>query len=351
MRSYKEQGYKEEKMGTIRILSIDGGGIRGIIPATILVTFEQMLKERSGNENARLADYVDLIAGTSTGGILVALYMCPDQVTGTRPRYTGEAALQFYMEKGPLIFKKSLWHSIKSLCGLTSAKYSNKTYLKVMDEVVGDTKLSELLKPCLIPAYDIERRRAMFFNQMDPYKGHKGDFYIKDVVQATSAAPTYFEPAYILDSNGEGYSLIDGGVFANNPTLCAYAEASKLCNDADITYSILSLGTGTSLHSYPYQKAKRWGGAGWLGPLFSILLGGVAETVDYQVGIMGQSGKDVEEYLRIQAYLDENDKGLSRIDNVSLCNMEHLRGIGNKLVKENYEALGKIATSWVRREK
>lgn len=72
-------------MKKIRILSIDGGGIRGIIPATILVTFEQMLKERSGNENARLADYVDLIAGTSTGGILVALYTCPDKLTGRRP--------------------------------------------------------------------------------------------------------------------------------------------------------------------------------------------------------------------------------------------------------------------------
>lgn len=167
-------------------------------------------------------------------------------------------------------------------------------------------------------------------------------------MQATSAAPTYFEPAYILDSKGEGYSLIDGGVFANNPTLCAYAEASKLCNDTDITYSILSLGTGTSLHSYPYQRARRWGGAGWLGPLFSILLGGVAETVDYQVGIMKQSGKDVEEYLRIRAYLNEKDKGLSRIDNVSAYNMEHLHTIGNELIKKNYEALEKIVTSWVR---
>ena len=335
-------------MKKIRILSIDGGGIRGIIPATILVTFEKMLKERSGNKNARITDYVDLIAGTSTGGILAVLYLCPDLVNGKRPRYDGDEALKFYMEKGPTIFKKNLWHSINSLCGLTNAKYNNKNYLQVLDEVVGDTKLSELLKPCLIPAYDIERRNAVFFNQMDYRKGNKGDFYIKDVVQATSAAPTYFEPAYIRNSNGEAYSLIDGGVFANNPTLCAYAEGSKLCEGMDITYSILSLGTGTSLHSYPYKKARRWGGAGWIRPLFSILLGGVAETVDYQVDIMEQSGKDVKEYLRIQPKLNEKDRGLSQIDNVSPHNMASLNAIGDELVNKHYKDLDKIATSWVK---
>lgn len=93
-------------MRTIRILSIDGGGIRGIIPATILVAFEKMLKVCSGNGDARIADYIDLIAGTSTGGILVALYICPDKLTGTRPRYSGEEALQFYMEKDLLYLRK-----------------------------------------------------------------------------------------------------------------------------------------------------------------------------------------------------------------------------------------------------
>ncbi|MEG0387452.1 MAG: patatin-like phospholipase family protein, partial [Niameybacter sp.] len=77
----------------IRILSIDGGGIRGIIPATILVAFESYLKQYSGNSETTIADYVDLIAGTSTGGILTALYICPDPKNPTKSRFSAQEAL------------------------------------------------------------------------------------------------------------------------------------------------------------------------------------------------------------------------------------------------------------------
>ncbi|MEG0580371.1 MAG: patatin-like phospholipase family protein, partial [Niameybacter sp.] len=302
----------------IRILSIDGGGIRGIIPATILVAFESYLKQYSGNSETTIADYVDLIAGTSTGGILTALYICPDPKNPTKSRFSAQEALDFYLQHGPTIFKKNFLHSLYAVFGLAEARYKNKSYLALLEDILGKTKLSELIRPCLICAYDIERRQAVLFNQLDPYRSNTElDFYVKDVLQATSAAPTYFQPARIQDSQGESYSLIDGGVFANNPTLCAYAEASKLSKERGNNYSIFSLGTGAILQPYPYCKAKGWGGAGWARPLFSILLGGVAETVDYQVKVMYEAEGNVKDYLRIQTFLSESEKELAQLDNVS----------------------------------
>lgn len=332
----------------IRILSIDGGGIRGIIPATILVAFESYLKEYSGNSETRVADYVDLIAGTSTGGILTALYTCPDLKNPTKSRFSAQEVLDFYLQHGQTIFKKSFLHSLYAVFGLANARYNNKGYLELLNSILGEIKLSELIRPCLICSYDIERRQAVLFNQLDPYRSDEGDFFVKDVIQATSAAPTYFQPALIRDSKGENYSLIDGGVFANNPTLCAYAEASKLSRDRGDNYSIFSLGTGAILQPYPYSEAKNWGGAGWARPLFSILLGGVAETVDYQIKVMYEAGGNVKDYLRVQTYLSKSEKELAQMDNVDEKNMQNLKAIGEQLVKENEKELRKIAARWVK---
>ncbi|MEG0952157.1 MAG: patatin-like phospholipase family protein, partial [Niameybacter sp.] len=107
----------------IRILSIDGGGIRGIIPATILVAFESYLKQYSGNSETTIADYVDLIAGTSTGGILTALYICPDPKNPTKSRFSAQEALDFYLQHGPTIFKKNFLHSLYAVFGLAEARY------------------------------------------------------------------------------------------------------------------------------------------------------------------------------------------------------------------------------------
>ena len=92
-----------------RILSIDGGGIRGLIPAKVLAAVEQKLQEKTGNKNARIADFFDLISGTSTGGLLTCIYLCPG-LNGSRdrPRFSAEEAVRLYMERGDRIFDLSL---------------------------------------------------------------------------------------------------------------------------------------------------------------------------------------------------------------------------------------------------
>ncbi|HEY4786301.1 MAG TPA: patatin-like phospholipase family protein, partial [Bacteroidales bacterium] len=176
----------------MRILSIDGGGIRGIIPGTVLAELEKRIAAVTKKEQAHISDYFDLIAGTSTGGILASILICPD--SGKQARYTAQEAVDLYFKKGEEIFSTSLWQKIKTADGMLDEKYPVTGLEDALNEYLGNVKLSQALKPCLITSYDILNRRAVFFNSMDA-RDEYTDFYLRDIARATSAAPTYFEVA------------------------------------------------------------------------------------------------------------------------------------------------------------
>ena len=321
-----------------RILSIDGGGLRGLIPAQVLVYVEQQLQAKTGNPDARIADYFDLFAGTSAGGISSCLYLAPDPKTGNRPRYQAQDVVNFFLREGHRVFYKSLLHTIKNLGGFINEKYSHYEFQQVSSDFLGDLKLSELLKPCLITAYDIEKRKTHFFTQHDAQVNLGQNYFVKDVLRATSAAPTFFEVAQILSLTQEPYHLVDGGVFANNPALCAYAEVRNKFNDASgmkidrqksptaKEMAILSLGTGDVKKGYPYQQAKDWGNISWLIPLFDIIMTGVAETVDYQIQQIYDAIESPEQYLRVNPILPK--KGALPIDDASPDNLAAIQKLG-----------------------
>ena len=329
-----------------RILSIDGGGIRGIIPAQVGVTLELKLQQKSGNPNARIADYFDLIAGTSAGGILTCIYLCPDAKNPNRPRWTAQDAVNFSINSGREIFKSSFWQTLESLDGLIDEKYASEALDKFFLENFRDCKLSELLKPCLITAYDVERRKAHFFNQIDAKKYLAADYSIRDIARATSAAPSYFEIPKIYSCTKESYALIDGGVFANNPALCAYAEVrTKLKipearSDKGPTAKdmvILSLGTGQSKKKFPYQEVKDWGKVEWVQPLINIMMTGISETVNYQMlQIFDAIGKP-KQYLRISP--DLLGKEPLPIDDASFDKISSLVSIGKEQASNYNEQL------------
>ena len=289
-----------------RILSIDGGGIRGIIPGQILVILEEKLKAKTGNPNARIADYFDLFAGTSTGGILTCAYLIPGQDNSgeaVRPKFSATQVVDLYLKRGGDIFSVSVGHKIRSGGGILDEKYPAKQLEKALDEYFGDTKLSELIKPCLITSYDIKHRQGHFFTQHDAKQNKGWDFLVKEVARATSAAPTYFECSNVMSDSEVSYPLIDGGVFVNNPTLCAFAEVYKQFKTAPGKMIILSLGTGFSKKEYDYDNAKEWGMVQWVKPLIDIMMSGVADVVDYQLRqIFDASGKQ-KQYLRINTKL------------------------------------------------
>ena len=289
-----------------RILSIDGGGIRGIIPGQVLVALEEKLKKHTHDSNARIADFFDLVAGTSTGGILTCIYLCPDLGGDpTRPHFSAEEAVELYTERGDDIFNVSLWQRIRSAGGALDEIYDASELEEALDDYLGEVKLSQLLKPCLITAYDIKRRRTHFFTQHDARDNNSHDYLVKDVARATSAAPVFFEAARIKSLSKVPYPLIDGGVFANNPTLCAYAELRHKFPQKPTAkdMAILSIGTGDLEKPYDYKSVKNWGAVEWIKPLLDIMMSGVSETVHYQLSQIFDTIDHPEQYLRVNSRL------------------------------------------------
>ncbi len=329
----------------IRVLTIDGGGIRGVIPATILVALEERIQRLSENPNARLIDYFDFLAGTSTGGIITALLNTPKSAEQpTKPKYSAKDVIGFYQSKGQEIFKARRLAKLLGSIGLADERYDARSLEHILKENLGNNWLSTQMKPSLIPAYQLEQGRTWFFCTHDHQSGKKEakDFMISDVCRATSAAPSYFEPAQIKNARSEYHPFIDGGVFANNPTLCAMAEVGK----ARGAYSpkdmfILSLGTGRVQMSYSFSRWKKAIALLIVPELINIMMDGVSETTHFITRKLFDNLGVGNQYVRLDPVLTES--ALAQMDNVKPENIRRLQEIGNQVVLENDAEITRIA--------
>ena len=347
-----------------RILSIDGGGIRGLIPATVLLQVEKLIQAKHGDQ-AKIGDYFDFIAGTSTGGILACLFLCPDltaQKAGQKKaRYSAADAVAFYRENGDKIFDISTWQKIRSLKGLADEKYSAKALENIILQKIGDLQLKDLIKPCLITGYDMRLNRPRFFTQQDADDAAQ-NYLVRDVMRSTSAAPTFFEPALpeTLDGIKNETPVVDGGVFANNPTACALVEAlvkgygnTKSAPGVPIeNIVVLSLGTGRKPKTYKFEECKDWGKISWVLPLLEILMEGVSQTVDYQMKQFFNSTGRQTQYLRIDGEFGDykNRLDIQDLNEAMDCatkeNMDRLINFGQQVAQNNLKELNKFVDTY-----
>jgi uncharacterized protein len=315
-----------------RILSIDGGGIRGVIPATILTEIER----RTGRA---VAELFDLVAGTSTGGIL-ALGLTKPGTDGT-PAYAAAALLELYEAEGRTIFSRDPWHRITALGNLLEEKWPSRGIERVLERYFGDTRVAEALTEVLVTSYDIEGRGPYFFKRNKAREEpSERDWPMRLAARATSAAPTYFEPAK-LEATGltDSVALVDGGVFANNPAMCAYAEAVTLWPD-ETEFLVLSLGTGELVRPIPYEQAKSWGLARWAQPILGVVFDGVSDTVDYQLQqLCNDARASVDAYTRYQVTLTE---GNDDMDDASRTNIAALKRLAGRLIEEKDADLDRL---------
>ena len=310
-----------------KILSLDGGGIRGIIPATILAYIEK----RTGKN---IAEMFDLIAGTSSGGV-IAMALCKSDAKG-KPIYSAKRLIELYEKRGSEIFSRSLWKEVRSVAGIIDQRYSHEPLEKVFDEYFKKTKLSDALTKVLISTYDIENRKPCFFKS---WKSDTGRVLMKHAARATSAAPTFFEPA-IVKMGKEKLALIDGGVYLNNPSMSAYSEAKKLFPRTK-SMLIVSIGSGALCRPIPYDDAKDWGLINWARPILSIISDGVNGAVSYQ--LKQNLGKN---FIRLQSPL----KGASDdIDNTSEKNIEALKQGAERLLEDRKKEINHICNLLVKR--
>jgi patatin-like phospholipase/acyl hydrolase len=315
----------------IKILSIDGGGIRGIIPAMILAEIER----RTGRPTAEL---FDLIAGTSTGGIIALGLTKPGP--GGKPQYAAQDLVELYQTEGPRIFSRSIWHRLIAADNFLEEKYPSSGIESVLDEYFGEARLKDALTDVLISSYELERRFVFFFKSSRARQRADYDFPMKKVARATSAAPTYFEPLKLEAQEPPGYyALVDGGVYANNPAMCAYVEAmstqTELC-----PCMVVSLGTGQLTRPIHYDDAKDWGLAMWAQPILNVVFDGVSDTVDYQLQQLLPEGQDGNRrYYRFQTTLV---MGNDDMDDASQTNLFALQALARQIISQNSGDLARL---------
>jgi patatin-like phospholipase/acyl hydrolase len=287
-----------------RILSLDGGGIRGLVSCHWLAGVERAL---SSAGKPGLLKHFDLIAGSSTG----ALVAC-----GLAHGISPDTLAQLYRAQRHVIFPDlagRLWSRANRLIsdGMSAPRYDGVGIEKVLRKVFGKTTLGQLKAPVLITSYDTISRTPVIFKSFDAK--HR-DLLVWEVCRASSAAPTYF-PAHAMKVEGKECALIDGGVVANNPTACAIAEAlrkdARVDNSRDLV--VLSVGTGERTRSIDLDSARSWGALEWAVPIIDVLFDGNTDSVDYIARQLVGDG-----YYRMQAELLI---GLDDLDDTSETNV------------------------------
>jgi patatin-like phospholipase/acyl hydrolase len=290
----------------MRVLAIDGGGIRGIIPALVLAELER----RSGRP---VFELFDLIAGTSTGGILACALCAPDPLPA-------EEVAAIYEEEGPAIFDRSAWQRIRSAEGLLDEKYDAGALDRALERFLADKRLADTVPDLIVPTYDMSEPGPFFFKTRNALERPLEDFPLTVVARATSAAPTYFEPLPV----GER-ALVDGGVFAVNPAMSAFAEVMRFHPAAEVV--LLSLGTGQHTRRRSFADVDDWGLVEWARPILDVVFDGISDAVDYQLRhLLGDA-----RYWRLQIELTRASDDL---DDASPENIAELRRHAKELISD-----------------
>ena len=312
------------------VVSIDGGGIRGILPATLLAAVSQIFSDET------LCRVADLLAGTSTGGLIMS---------GVYAGRTAAAMLDLYVKNGTAIFSRSPWQYARSGFGRLgpASKYRADALREALQGVLKNQWLSRPGSSAflLVPSYAIQLPRpidmdndgvaesasALLFKSVDARADPSNDFSLVDVCRATSAAPTYFPAALIRNANGDEYRCVDGGTFANNPAMCAWAEADKRWPMDRMT--VISIGAGSRIHGI--SGSGDWGPPRWLPHIFDVFMDGAADTVSYQLRRL--LGKD---FVRCEIPLAGAD---TRFDDASARNIADLQLLGDRYAEKYAQAI------------
>ncbi|KAL9453056.1 hypothetical protein AB3S75_008787 [Citrus x aurantiifolia] len=311
----------------IAVLSIDGGGVRGIIPGTILAFLESQLQDLDGPK-ARITDYFDIVAGTSAGGLIATMLTAPDK--DRRPIFAAKDINKFYFKHCPEIFPR--------------------------DRILGEITIKDTLTNLIIPTFDVKRLQPVIFSTNDGKIHALKNARLADICIGTSAAPTYL-PAHCFVTKdpitGDTccFDLIDGGVAANDPTLVAIsrillevlkhkAEFDDIKPIDSRQMLVLSLGTGAAkepTNYYSARKTSEWGMLRWAFyrgrmPMLDVFTDASSDMVDFHVSAFFQSSYCKANYLRIQDDTLTSDS--AKFDNSTEENKQSLEEIGLKLLKK-----------------
>jgi hypothetical protein len=336
-----------------RILSVDGGGLRGLVPALLLSEIEQRLATLTGQKKP-LSDYFHLFAGTSTGGLISLGLTARDPDNPDQASMDAEQLVSLYRDRGPTIFPPRL-RSLRTLRGFVMPKWSNRALWRAVEEEIGTSPLSTALRDLVITAYDMTDHKPRFFKRWTAGQGGRPDPTMADAAMATASAPTYLPPWELA-----GKALVDGGVFAANPTIAAIAEALKRQSDYPARLVphelfVVSLGTGFYKATYAPHLLRGWGALAWIWPrgsepaLMRAMLDGQTASADqwahmilnHEPGAAPPAPDEIgrgPRYYRLESELGED----LEMDDARRKTLEELAGAANDLIDERGDDLQAI---------
>lgn len=312
---------------TVKILAIDGGGVRGLIPALILAEVER----RCGKPISRL---FDVIAGTSNGAVMTMLL--------TRPRpHSASDVVGIYSDHSREFFSRSFLHKLTSLDGWLRPKYPARPIESTLKKYIGETaELRDALTEVVACAYSLRARwpRVELFSRQAARSRPGSNFKMWEVARASCAAPGYFPGPTITSTDGRRViHPIDGGVYANDPAVVGLCHAMSLevdresLVDGSVNHLLLSVGTG--FHDQPIlpDHSRSWGLIGWAPRLIDVMFEGQADLATREIQELLSSARSRRRQWRLQV-------GLSRayaLDDVSPENIAFLRESTGRFVADH----------------
>ncbi|MFW5801931.1 MAG: patatin-like phospholipase family protein [Spirochaeta sp.] len=345
---------------SVVVLSIDGGGIRGLIAARVLEHLEKLLHRR--NCFRPIGDLFDLIAGSSTGA-LIGLGLTMPPRTGI-PYLQGEPfdpadsdigmkrICEIYNRLGKTVFPPDHFFTLRTVRQAFMQKYSTEPFERLLNSIFGDTTLHDCRNNLLVTAYDTVRRMPYLFkfrrSQPDKYP----NFYLRDVSRATTAAPTYFKPALIHQLSPDSdqalneYCLIDGAVFQNNPAMTAYVEARKIFPKAK-KITIVSLGSGRLHGAYRYDDIQGWGYMDWVSPMRNVPILTIMSDAQTSMSTYQLTRHKGVSLYRINQDLDGNVS--EDMDDARPENIQAIEAFAQRLIQSRSGSLDQIADLLARR--
>ncbi|XAR48325.1 hypothetical protein NMG60_11031100 [Bertholletia excelsa] len=333
----------------VTVLSIDRGGIKGIIPAVILKYLQTALQKK--DPNARIANHFDVVAWTSTGGLMTDMFTTPDPNNSNHPLFAAEEKIEFYKDEGPHIFNQtnSEWNTTTP-----SPKYDGEYLRKIICEKLNQTRLRQTLTNVVIPTFDIKLLQPTIFSIFKLETHPSLDALLSDISIATSAAPLYSLPIDFENNNIE-LNLVDGGLAASNPVLVTIREvAQAMDRNGNSKFLLLSLGTGLYLmlrdstlvmsvipetetpklvEKYNAKIAANWAVVQWeLGLITEAYSLGAKDMTSFYVASVFQGLQSENNYLRIEIILRimifaceyDLDPSVASTGNTTQANLDNL---------------------------
>lgn len=320
------------------VLSIDGGGVRGIIPARIL----QEIEQRTGKPIYQL---VDMISGNSTGGLISLALVTPAETSNNvqddiakTARYTAQDLVELYKNRSSEIFDRSTLWKIRTGMGVWGAKYDRSNLDNILSEMFKNVLLSDTLKPAMVLSYSLSEGEPHFWTTRIAKTSDKHDFFLKDIAAATSAAPTYFAPKEVVNKDGSSKSYeADGGIFANDPASAAISEMYRAFPNIDRNDILLiSIGSGKVKLTSPINSVKDSGVIGWVlkANLIDVMMGASSYISDWESSILVNANE-----IRLQIDIDPK---FGALDNTNQNNLKALLAATEEYIEKNTHIIDDI---------